>query len=278
MNHAEQTHAAVDAPPIAPELRVLTLLLERVAEASGRQLDAAENWIACERAVRECAGEDWSAAAVRAGDALRLSVRVLRRSALELLALAPEAFPLFSVTPSGETLELLGVERGQMRLRVDGGDPREVSPTELQAALGGEGRVALVVAESAAPLEALESHGEHHVSPTQRLLALMRTERRDIFIVVIYAVAVGLLALATPVAVQSLVNTVAFGSVVQPLVVLTILLIGCLVFAGVLRVMQTAVVEVLQQRLFVRVATDVAWRLSHARLDAFDRQHGPELV
>ncbi len=95
---------------------------------------------------------------------------------------------------------------------------------------------------------------------------------------VVYAVGVGLLSLATPLGVQFLVNTVAFGALVQPLVVLSLLVAAGLSFAAVLRALQAYVVERLQQRLFARVALDLAQRLPRVELDALDGRHGPELM
>ncbi len=116
------------------------------------------------------------------------------------------------------------------------------------------------------------------VSPWRRLRGLMMQERHDVLVALVYAIGVGLLTLTTPVAVQALVNTVAFGTLLQPLAVLSALLLVGLVFAGVLRALQTWVVEILQRRLFVRLVHDLAHRLPRVELSAFDRAHGPELV
>lgn len=130
------------------------------------------------------------------------------------------------------------------------------------------------------PLAALdgmrsEATGGH---PIRRLLALLRCERRDLWVVVIYSVGVGLLSLAVPLAAQALVNTIAFGSLIQPLVALTLLALLALAFASTLNALRVWTVELIQQRLFVRVASDVTHRLLRARIEAFDRLHGPELV
>ena len=114
--------------------------------------------------------------------------------------------------------------------------------------------------------------------PWLRLRAFFGLERRELWIVVIYALVLGSVSLAVPVAAQSLVNTVAFGSVLQPLVALTILLLGVLTFAGVLGVLETYVVEVLQRRVFVRVADDFGRRIPSVRADVLDKKFGPELV
>ncbi len=115
-------------------------------------------------------------------------------------------------------------------------------------------------------------------SPFARLRTLARLERDDLWIVLVYATGVGLLSLATPVAVQALVNTVAFGALVFPVVVLALLLAGVLAFAGVLHALQMQVVETIQQRVFTRVALDLAHRLPRVRAEALDRSWGPELV
>ncbi len=125
-----------------------------------------------------------------------------------------------------------------------------------------------------------DGHGAHPhgPSPTQRLFLLLRGEARDLWVVLTYAVGVGLLSLVVPIATASLVNTVSFGTVVQPLVVLTFLVLVGLSFEGLMRALQFWVVEVLQRRIFVKVALDLARRLPRVHATAFDRASGPELV
>lgn len=124
-------------------------------------------------------------------------------------------------------------------------------------------------------------HGQpfHHGEPPWvDLYRLLRPEWRDILVVVIYAFSVGVLSLATPVTAAALVNTVAFGIMLQPLLVLCVVLALCLGLASIIRVFKQIVVERLQQRLFARVVADLSYRLPRVQLRAFDRVHGPELV
>jgi ABC-type bacteriocin/lantibiotic exporter with double-glycine peptidase domain len=122
------------------------------------------------------------------------------------------------------------------------------------------------------------AHLYHNVHPWQRLKGMMRAEKRDIWIAVIYSLVIGLVSLIVPVAVQAVVNTVAFGTLLQPLAILTILVFVGLAFVAILQAFRTFVVEMIQRRLFVRAAGDVTLRLVNVRSDAFDRVHGPELV
>lgn len=120
-------------------------------------------------------------------------------------------------------------------------------------------------------------HGHGH-GGIERLFSVMQLERSDLFSVFIYAVFIGLSTLIVPVAVQAVVNTVAFATLVQPLVVLTLLVLGFLAFNGLLRAFQAVAVERLQQRFFVRAATEFAHRIPRIEVDAFDRVHAPEKV
>ncbi|MEO1171524.1 MAG: hypothetical protein AAFX94_05665, partial [Myxococcota bacterium] len=75
-----------------------------------------------------------------------------------------------------------------------------------------------------APMEALSMRSCGSSSPWRRLWAWMDIERQDLWTSVAYATAVGLLTLASPLAVQSLFNNVAFGTLTQPLLVLSVIL------------------------------------------------------
>lgn len=118
----------------------------------------------------------------------------------------------------------------------------------------------------------------HDARPFARLGQLLRPERRDIAAVVVFAVAVAVLSLATPIAAEGLVNTVAFGVLLWPILVIAAVLAGCLGLAAAVRAMQIYVVECVQRRLFVRVVADYAQRLPRVQLRAFDAAEGPELA
>ncbi|MGB5266807.1 MAG: ABC transporter ATP-binding protein, partial [Polyangiales bacterium] len=115
-------------------------------------------------------------------------------------------------------------------------------------------------------------------TPLRRARQLLALDRQDIGVIVVYGVALGLLSLAVPVAVQSLVNTVAFGSLIQPLVVLTVLLAVALTGAAILRALQVRVAEMLQRRLFVRIVTEIGDRLPRVSGTALRDANGPELL
>lgn len=132
-------------------------------------------------------------------------------------------------------------------------------------------------AGGSAGLAALVSIGRP-LRPSERLLRLANLERGDLGVVIVYAVSIGLVSLTVPVAAQALVNTVAFTAQLQPLVVLSTLVLLGLLSAGVLRALQYRVVETMQQRFFVRTTHEVTSRLVHADPRAFTHSTAPELA
>ncbi|MEQ1545646.1 ABC transporter ATP-binding protein [Methyloglobulus sp.] len=115
-------------------------------------------------------------------------------------------------------------------------------------------------------------------TPLQRLQSLITLEREDIGILITYGIGIGILSLATPVAVQALVNTIAFGALFQPLLVLTLVLLILLGFSNTLVALQFYVVEMLQRRVFVRIFGETATRLQQTRYAANSDYHLPELT
>ncbi|HEY9886387.1 MAG TPA: hypothetical protein V6C96_03905 [Vampirovibrionales bacterium] len=89
---------------------------------------------------------------------------------------------------------------------------------------------------------------------SELLFKLLELQNKELFAIVVYAFFTGLLYLLTPLAVEEIVNVIAFGVVSQPLVTLTILLIIGYLIAGGLRITQQYASEIVQQRLLVKYA------------------------
>ena len=120
---------------------------------------------------------------------------------------------------------------------------------------------------------------EHHPHGTGKLLAkLLRAESKEIGIILIYGLGVGLLSLAVPVGVQALVNSVTFGALSQPLLFLILAVFAGLGIAAVFRSIQVLVVEKLQTRFFTYIALELAARLPRVRIDRKSGSRFPELV
>lgn len=114
--------------------------------------------------------------------------------------------------------------------------------------------------------------------PIKRLLEIIQLERSDLYILLLLIVGYGLLGIATPVAVQALVNIVTMGGVMQPLYVVSTILFFLLLLSGVLYVFECYVVELIQRRLFVRTTMSVAANTQGIDTVVYDSANPVELV
>eukprot|EP01025_Chloroclados_australasicus_P023119 TRINITY_DN23559_c0_g1_i1.p2 TRINITY_DN23559_c0_g1~~TRINITY_DN23559_c0_g1_i1.p2 ORF type:complete len:249 (-),score=28.72 TRINITY_DN23559_c0_g1_i1:55-801(-) len=117
-----------------------------------------------------------------------------------------------------------------------------------------------------------------HTTPLRHAWHLLRPDARDIAVVFSFALVIGLLSMATPLAVEALVNTVAFGRVLQPVVVLSAFLFAFLGFQAAIRLLQVYVIELLQRRIFARAGADLAHRLPRIKYESLDHTDLPVLV
>jgi ABC-type bacteriocin/lantibiotic exporter with double-glycine peptidase domain len=111
-----------------------------------------------------------------------------------------------------------------------------------------------------------------------RLWNVISPERQSIFAVICYGILVSLLSLTVPVAVQALVNSVAYGQMTQQLIVLSILVFMVLSFSGFFSAIQIYYVELLQRRLFTRYALDLAVRIPRLADQRLKQTFGAEFV
>ena len=269
---------SVTTPSIANMPQVLEFLLKQLEGEVDRNL--------LRQSMRRLAGETISAEkeliAAAADAGVRLTA-VKQRVADGMRQAHPECPWLTLRTGAGGAVEVLFLLQGKGGKALccepgRGGRAAWMSAKELVSWIGAE-EAEWLVPEPAAPLAALRSANvETPMPPWDRLKALLAGERPTLWVAVIYSVAIGMLTLVVPVAVQSVVNTIAFGSVLQPLFVLTLIVFVALGFSALINTLRSWVVEVLQRSIFARVGTDVTWRLLRVRPEAFDKYHGPELV
>ncbi|MCA9788898.1 MAG: ABC transporter ATP-binding protein [Cyanobacteria bacterium HKST-UBA05] len=97
-------------------------------------------------------------------------------------------------------------------------------------------------------------------------------------LLIAYTMVIGLLFLVVPLTAQALVNTIAAGVLIQPLFVLAFLLLLGLTFAGALRTLQLYLVEMVQRRIFARIALKLAHHIPRVWLHYYQATYGPELV
>lgn len=119
---------------------------------------------------------------------------------------------------------------------------------------------------------------DEQVKPFSRVIKLLALEKSDIFVIFFLTLGVGVLSLATPIAVQTLVNIVTMGGASQPLILVSFMLFVLLVFSGGLNLLEMYVVEMIQRRVFVRTTLQTAARAQAMHVSVRDSENTVELM
>ena len=263
----------MSAPALREPVESLDALLRTVLDQMG--LTASD---ATHDAALDCDGE-WTSRLKRALPVLGLRTHWLHGSADMVLKEARPDLPLVTWLEDptgGRWVMVWGRRLGRVRVTTIGWGDKSLWIDPVSA-FGKERRTwaRILPVLPAAPLSATQGQPK---SPIRRLWALMRAEQDDIGVVVVLAVAIGVLSLATPLAIQLLINWLAFGALLQPIITLGIGLMLCLTLVGVLRAAQRHAVEIVQRRILARTVADLSARLARVRIESFDKNYGPELA
>ncbi|ANQ52506.1 ABC transporter ATP-binding protein [Flammeovirga sp. MY04] len=111
-----------------------------------------------------------------------------------------------------------------------------------------------------------------------RLSRLLGAEKKDISYIYIYALLISLFGLVLPLGVQTVIELIAGGVVIDSITVMIGLIILFTMFTGMLQIMQLKVVETLQRRVFVKAAFEFTFRLPRIKLESLLSANTPELM
>lgn len=121
-------------------------------------------------------------------------------------------------------------------------------------------------------------HSMNPITPWQRLLRLLKVDKREIGHIYLYALVGGAISLSVPLGIQAIINLISGGQVATSWGVLIAFVTIGVGFTGVLQVMQLALAENIQQRLFARSAFEFAYRIPRIKAEAVGGKYLPELV
>jgi putative ABC transport system ATP-binding protein len=269
------------------DLMSASWIFEQLALQEGLHVDRSKTRRAVDEAAETYFGiQDggWWRWIIETAHSLGRGCRVIDGELHDLIQMARNGLTVILRSSDGSTWHSIMPGKGR---KLQFGSPRGVLPVRnvsgsrvasLLRLSGFEGVVRCVVIEPALSPQTAEpaTHGEK--KPLDRLISLLVAESSDLWVIVIFALVTGMLSMTTPLAVEALVNTVAFGRFLQPVIVLSIMLLAFLVFQAAVKALQTFVVEIIQRRLFARVAADLSFRLPRVRVEALDDEYAPELV
>lgn len=309
------THAEDEQTPRPRQGAEALNILEAFAAAAGVSFDrilAARGLGEAERAIPGAESDTWSQRLVEVGESLNLRIRTIDTGLDAALNFLTQRIPIAtyvqtSEASAGQCYLLTELRGSRVKLiSISGGSDEWLTLRKLRERLNLDSMTTQrrwVIGQAAMSCDpsnggqtahnhvhdqgdhghpagsADHDAGSHHgPPPLARLLQILRPEFPDVWIVLVFSLVVGVLTLASPIAVEALVSTVAFGQYLQPVIILALLLFTFLAFAAAIKMLTTFVVEVLQRRLFVRVVEDLAYRLPRVRQSELDHVHPPELV
>lgn len=116
------------------------------------------------------------------------------------------------------------------------------------------------------------------LSPLQRFWLLLKPDKKEISGVYAYAIFHGLVNLSIPLGIQAIVNLIQGGQVSSSWLILVLVVVLGVAFAGVLQLQQMRIIEDLQQNLFVRAAFEFTYRIARIKSWVLDRYDASELM
>lgn len=116
------------------------------------------------------------------------------------------------------------------------------------------------------------------MSPWERLIGLLKLEKRDVRQVIYYAIFSGFLALTLPLGIQAIINLIQGAQVSTSWIVLVILVTIGVAFVGILQLMQMRIIETIQQRIFTRASFEFTYRFPKFKMNELRDNYPPELA
>lgn len=112
----------------------------------------------------------------------------------------------------------------------------------------------------------------------QRLMGLLRLDKKDVFQIFYYAIFAGLVNLSLPLGIQAIINLIQGAQISTSWIVLVVLVTLGVAFGGVLQLMQIRIIENVQQKIFTRSSFEFAYRFPKIRMSELRNYYPPELA
>lgn len=116
------------------------------------------------------------------------------------------------------------------------------------------------------------------LTASQRLINLLKLDKKDISQILFYAIFAGLISLSLPLGIQAIINLIQSGRVSVSWIVLVFIVLSGVAFVGILSLMQLRITENLQQKIFIRSSFEFGFRLPKIKTEEFYNQYPPELA
>jgi len=112
----------------------------------------------------------------------------------------------------------------------------------------------------------------------QRLIGMLRLDKRDVFQVFYYAIFAGIVSLSLPLGIQAIINLIQGAQVSTSWIVLVVLVTLGVAFVGILQLMQIRIIENVQQKIFTRASFEFSYRFPKIKMSELRDNYPPELA
>ncbi len=112
----------------------------------------------------------------------------------------------------------------------------------------------------------------------QRLVGLLKLDKKDISQTFYYAIFAGLVNLSLPLGIQAIINLVQGAQISTSWIILVILVTAGVAFVGVLQLMQIRIIENVQQKIFTRASFEFSYRFPKIKMSELRNFYPPELA
>lgn len=115
-------------------------------------------------------------------------------------------------------------------------------------------------------------------SSTSWLWFLLAPDKSFYQVAIIYSLAISLLTLAVPIAVQTLINSLANVNSLRAIAVLSSLLFFTLIVSGTLIALRTRVLEFFERRIYARLSAEVSLHTIYAKHEYFEGRRNTDIT
>ncbi|WP_103864769.1 peptidase domain-containing ABC transporter [Aquimarina sp. I32.4] len=112
----------------------------------------------------------------------------------------------------------------------------------------------------------------------QRLIGLLKLDKKDILQTFYYAIFAGLVNLSLPLGIQAIINLLQSAQISTSWIVLVVLVTIGVVFVGLLQLMQIRIIENVQQKIFTRASFEFSYRFPKIKMSELRNYYPPELA
>lgn len=124
----------------------------------------------------------------------------------------------------------------------------------------------------------METSSGVKLRPTQRFYRLLGQEKKALVNLYVFAFFGAIVSLSLPLGLQAIINLITSGQVTTSFYILILIVLIGYGLNGYLQILQISVTEVLQRKIFAKVAFDFAYRAPRFNLNFLQDMHAPELM